>query len=80
MFEHEFIRMNVALPLCVFVYEKERGFVCEWLRSRCGQQGIFVSMCLQFLWGHGCISAPLRLGIRMELTQGRQSERTNSCW
>lgn len=32
-FEHEFVYLNVA---CLFVSEKECGFVCECLRYCCG--------------------------------------------
>lgn len=44
VFEHEFMCLNVALPIRVFVYEKECGFVCECLRYCCGREDIVVSV------------------------------------
>lgn len=53
--EHEFVCLNVALPVHVFVYEKECGFVPECLRYCCGGEDIVVSVCLLFLQGRGCV-------------------------
>lgn len=58
-FEHEFVYLNVA---CLFVSEKECGFVCECLRCCCGREDMCLSVCLQFSSGHGYIDVPLRLG------------------
>lgn len=58
-FEREFVYLNVA---CLFVSEKECGFVCECLRCCCGREGMCLSVCLQFSSGRGYIYVPLRLG------------------
>lgn len=62
VFEHEFVCLNVALPIRVFVNEKECGFVRECLRYCCGREDVVGSMRLLFLRGRGCISAPLTVG------------------